>query len=42
VADVCYHNEFKIVESDKKAPSGKVPKLASALAVAAGNVDPQG
>ncbi len=42
MADDHYHNEFKIVGSDKKASSGKVPKVAVALAAAAGSVDPEG
>jgi hypothetical protein len=39
VADVCYHDEFKLVGSDtKKSPAGKAPLAATA----ATNVDKQG
>jgi hypothetical protein len=38
--DVHYHNEFKLVGSNKKVPSGKGPKAAAAAASSA--VDKQG
>jgi hypothetical protein len=40
VADVHYHNEFKLVGSSKKVPAGKGPKAAAAAASSA--VDKQG
>jgi hypothetical protein len=40
VADVCYHNEFKLVGSNKKVLAGKGPKAAAAAAFSA--VDKQG
>jgi hypothetical protein len=38
VADVCYHDEFKLVGSDKKSLAGKMPRAATA----ATNVNKQG
>jgi hypothetical protein len=40
VADMRYHNEFKLVGSDKKVPAGKGPKAAAAAASSA--IDKQG
>ncbi len=40
VADVRYHNEFKLVGSNKKVPAGKGPKAGAAPASSA--VDKQG
>jgi hypothetical protein len=40
VADVCYHEAFKILGSNVKVPAGKTPKVAAAAASSA--IDKQG
>jgi hypothetical protein len=35
VADVHYHNEFKLIRSDKKVPAGRGPKAAATTASSA-------